>query len=122
MEMRGLEIDPDARTARAEAGVLAAAAGHDIEPWDWAFYSEQVRRRDYDVDLAQLRPYFELESVLHGGVFHTAEQLYGLSFEARPDLQGYHPDIRVWEVKNDGGMGLGFIAYTRRQQSTAAAA
>jgi peptidyl-dipeptidase Dcp len=95
--------------ARTEAGVLAAAAGHDIEPWDLAFYSEQVRRRDYDVDLAQLRPYFELESVLHGGVFHAAEQLYGLSFEARPDLQGYHPDIRVWEVKNDDGTGLGLF-------------
>ena len=95
--------------ARAEAGVLAAAAGHDIEPWDWAFYSEQVRRRDYDVDLAQLRPYFELESALHGGVFHAAEQLYGLSFEPRPDLQGYHPDIQVWEVKNDDGTGLGLF-------------
>ncbi|NMR31827.1 M3 family metallopeptidase [Crystallibacter degradans] len=102
-------VPPAVGNARAEARVLAAAAGHEIEPWDWPFYSEQVRRRDYDVDLAKLRPYFELESVLHGGVFHAAEQLYGLSFEARPDLQGYHPDIRVWEVKNDGGMGLGLF-------------
>ena len=62
--------------ARAEAEELAAVAGHPIEPWDRAFYAEQVRRERFDVDVAALRPYFELNRVLHDGVFRAAELLY----------------------------------------------
>ncbi|HET8795505.1 MAG TPA: M3 family metallopeptidase [Arthrobacter sp.] len=102
--------------AKAEAGILADVAGHDLEPWDWAFYSEQVRRDKYDVDLGALRPYFELERVLQDGVFYAANRLYGLTFEERKDLPGYHPDVRVWEVKEADGSGLGLFLgdyYTR---------
>ncbi|KAD3720738.1 M3 family peptidase [Arthrobacter yangruifuii] len=107
------------RNARAEAGELQEAAardGHELAAWDWAFYSGQVRREKFDVDLAALRPYFELERVLTDGVFFAANRLYGLTFTERTDLSGYHPDVRVWEVKNEDGTGLGLFLgdyYTR---------
>ncbi|WP_035749149.1 M3 family metallopeptidase [Arthrobacter sp. 35W] len=111
------ELAPAAvANAKSEAELLAEAAGHPIEAWDWAFYSEQVRRDKYDVDLAALRPYFELERVLTHGVFYAAERLYGLTFLERTDLPGYHPDVRVWEVLNADGSSLGLFLgdyYTR---------
>lgn len=104
------------RNAAAEAETLAEAAGRPLEPWDWAFYSAQVRREKYDVDLAALRPYFELERVLQDGIFYAANKLYGLTFEERTDLPGYHPEVRIWEVKDENGSGLGLFLgdyYTR---------
>ena len=93
--------------ARAEAAVLAEAAARDgveLAAWDWSFYAEQVRAERYAVDTAALRPWFELDRVLVDGVFHAAELLYGYRFTPRPDLVGYHPDVRVWEVTDaDGG-------------------
>ncbi|HEV7213097.1 MAG TPA: M3 family metallopeptidase [Blastococcus sp.] len=96
--------------AEAEAKVLAEAAGGDgveLAPWDWAFYSEQVANERYAVDAAALRPYFELDRVLVDGVFHAAELLYGYRFTQRPDLTGYHPDVRVWEVSDADGAPVG---------------
>jgi peptidyl-dipeptidase Dcp len=96
--------------AEAEAAVLAEAAGRDgveLAPWDWAFYSEQVRAQRYAVDTAALRPWFELDRVLVDGVFHAAERLYGFRFAPRPDLAGYHPDVRVWEVSDAEGAPVG---------------
>jgi len=96
--------------AEAEAKVLAEAAGRDgveLAPWDWAFYSEQVANERYAVDAAALRPYFELDRVLVDGVFHAAELLYGYRFTPRPDLTGYHPDVRVWEVSDADGAPVG---------------
>ncbi len=107
---------PAVRNARAEAAELEAEAGHPIEPWDWAFYSARVRRAKYDVDLAALRPYFELDRVLEDGIFFAAGRLYGLTFTERPDLTGYHPEVRIWEVFNEDGTGLGLFLgdyYTR---------
>ncbi|MEV8180793.1 M3 family metallopeptidase [Specibacter sp. NPDC078692] len=97
------------RNARLEAEKLAATAGHPIEAWDWAFYSEQVRRDEYGVDLAALRPWFELDSVLENGVFYAATQLYGITFKRRSDLIGYHPEVRIWEVSNADGSTLGLF-------------
>ena len=96
--------------ADAEAAVLAEAAARDgveLAPWDWAFYSEQVRAERYAVDTTALRPYFELDRVLVDGVFHAAELLYGYRFTPRPDLTGYHPDVRVWEVTGADGYSVG---------------
>jgi peptidyl-dipeptidase Dcp len=96
--------------ADAEAAVLADAAARDgveLAPWDWAFYSEQVRAERYAVDTAALRPYFELDRVLVEGVFHAAELLYGYRFTPRADLAGYHPDVRVWEVSGADGGSVG---------------
>src|SRR5215213_9470613 len=96
--------------AEAEAAVLAEAAARDgveLAPWDWAFYSEQVRAERYAVDTTALRPWFELDRVLVDGVFHAAERLYGLRFTPRPDLAGYHPEVRVWEVSDASGAAVG---------------
>jgi peptidyl-dipeptidase Dcp len=96
--------------AQAEAAVLAEAASRDgveIAAWDWAFYSEQVRAERYAVDTTALRPYFELDRVLVDGVFHAAELLYGYRFTPRPELSGYHPDVRVWEVTDAEGAEVG---------------
>ncbi|GAA4688993.1 M3 family metallopeptidase [Pseudonocardia yuanmonensis] len=98
---------PAMRNADAEAGDLAAPAGHALEPWDWAFYAERVRRERYEVDAAVLRPYLELERVLVHGVFHAAEELYGIQFHERHDLPTYHPDVRYWEVFDADGTPLG---------------
>ncbi|ALO66814.1 hypothetical protein AS189_10275 [Arthrobacter alpinus] len=97
------------RNARVEEAKLAAVAGHPIEAWDWAFYSEQVRRDEYGVDLAALRPWFELDSVLENGVFYAATQLYGVTFTLRSDLVGYHPEVRIWEVNNADGSTVGLF-------------
>ena len=106
---------PAARNARREHEAMSAEAGFTVEPWDWPFYAERVRAARYDVDLAALRPWFEAERVLRDGVFFAAERLYGLTFDERPDLPGYHPDVRVFEVSRDGTpIGLYLLdLYTR---------
>lgn len=107
---------PAMRNAQAEAEALAESAGHDLESWDWAYYSSRVRTEKYQVDEQAIRPYFSLESVLVDGVFHAATSLFGITFHERADLQGYHPDVRIWEVRNDDGSSLGLFLgdyYTR---------
>ncbi len=91
-----------ARNAQAERVALQEKAGQPIEAHDWTYWSEQVRSATHDVDLAALRPWFEAERVLHDGVFFAAGELYGLTFHERDDLVGYHPDVRVFEVREDG--------------------
>jgi peptidyl-dipeptidase Dcp len=97
------------RNADAEAAALAKVAGHPLEPWDWAYYSAKVRREKYDVDEQALRPYFELDRVITDGVFFAATALYGITFQERTDLHGYHPDVRIWEVRNGDGTELGLF-------------
>ena len=106
--------------ARRERSRLEQVAGHEIEPWDWPFYSAQVEREDYAVDASALRPYFELDRTLTQGVFAAATALYGITFRERTDLAGYHPDVRVWEVFDADGTGLGLFLgdfYTRPTKS-----
>jgi peptidyl-dipeptidase Dcp len=105
-------VGPAVANARAEAVVLASLAsrdGHDLEPWDWSSYAQQVRRARYDFDSSLLRDYFSLERVLVDGVFFAASRLYGLSFSARPDLVGHHPDVLVFEVFDRDGSPLGLF-------------
>jgi len=104
------------RNAKAEAEDLKKSAGTDIESWDWGFYTEQVRLEKYNIDTAKMRPYFELERVLHDGVFFAANKLFGITFKERPDLVTYHPEARAFEVNNEDGTKVGlFIGdfYTR---------
>ncbi|WP_440101579.1 M3 family metallopeptidase [Streptosporangium sp. H16] len=115
-EMLGKLVGPAVANARREAEALSEQAGFPIEPWDWSFYAEQVRKARYDFDGADLRPYFELDRVLRDGVFHAAGELYGITFSERDDLAGYHPDVRVFEVFDADGSPLGlflFDAYAR---------
>lgn len=100
--------------ARTEAAVLEAALRRDVpdatlEAWDWSYYAEQVRKEVRSLDDSLLRPYLELNRVLTEGVFRAAHELYGLSFTERTDLVGYHPDVRVFEVFNADGSGLGLF-------------
>ena len=90
--------------------------GATLEPWDWAFYGERVRKARYDVDDATLRPYFELNRVLRDGMFFAAHKLYGLTFTERDDLPSYHPEVQVFEVADADGAPLGLFLgdyYTR---------
>ncbi|MGO4782518.1 M3 family metallopeptidase [Cryobacterium sp. W22_MBD10_FK3] len=110
-----------ALNARAEQEALQAAVrdsggDFDLAAWDWAFYTEKVRQARYDVDTSAMRPYFELERVLHDGVFYAATRLYGITFAERPDLTAWNPEARVFEVSNEDGSPVGlYIAdfYTR---------
>ena len=115
--LRGL-APAAARNARVEQAALQAQIGDEFElaAWDWAFYTEKVRKATYDVDTSEMRPYFEAERVLRDGVFYAATRLYGVTFAERPDLIGYHPDARIFEVFDDDGSGVGlysFDLYTR---------
>jgi peptidyl-dipeptidase Dcp len=116
VEMLSRLAPPAARNALQEQEALEEEAGVRVEAWDWAFYSERVRTRLHDVDLAAMRPYFEAERVLRDGVFFAATRLYGITFAERGDLEAYHPDARVFEVSNEDGSPLGLFVldlYTR---------
>ncbi|MDR6907327.1 peptidyl-dipeptidase Dcp [Agromyces sp. 3263] len=111
---------PAMRNVARERDVLASRASaigaREPVAADWSFLAEQVRAEQHDLDLAELRPYLELDRVLVDGVFHAAHLLYGLRFTARADLVGYHPDTRVFEVFEEDGMPVGlylFDPYTR---------
>ena len=101
----------NAEREAADLQAMAAAEGADIElaAWDWSYYTEKVRAERYAFDASQLRPYFEMDNVLENGVFFAANRLYGLTFEERPELPVYHPDVRVWEVFDAGGEPLGLF-------------
>ncbi len=77
-----------------------------LQPWDWAYYAEQLRKKRFDFDEAQVKPYFEVNHVLQDGVFYAAHELYGLSFKERTDLPVYQKDVRVFEVFNEDGTPL----------------
>ena len=100
--------------AKAEAAEMQKLidkqhGGFKVQPWDWAFYSEQVRKEKYALDESQVRPYFELDHVLKDGVFFAANKLYGVTFKQRTDLPVYQPDVRVWEVFDADGSTIGLI-------------
>ncbi len=106
-------IEPAMQNADREAQILADLAAEDgidkLEPWDWAYYSEKAKARQFSLDLEALQPYFELNRVLVDGVFYAAHRVYGLSFTERPDLVGYHEQVRIWEVFDADGSPLGLF-------------
>jgi peptidyl-dipeptidase Dcp len=97
--------------------------GFTLQPWDWDFYSEQVRKAKYDLDEAQVRPYFELNNVLQNGVFYAANQLYGVSFKERKDIPVWNPDVRVFEVFEADGkpLALFYCDYYKRDNKNGGA-
>lgn len=80
-----------------------------LEPWDWNFYAEKVRKAHYDLDEREIRPYFEINNVLEKGVFYAAEKLYGLTFKEREDIPIYQDDVRVFEVFDQDGSTIGLF-------------
>lgn len=102
---------PAVETARREAKDIQdlidqQKGGFKLEPWDWNFYSEQVRKAKFDLDENQIKPYFEITTVLEKGVFFAAEKFYGLTFKKRTDLPVYHPDVITYEVFDHDGKSL----------------
>ena len=82
-----------------------------LQAWDWPFYAERLRKARFDFDRAEVAPYFELNRVVRDGVFHAAHELYGLTFQERPQLPVYHPDVRTFEVFDADGTPLAlFVA------------
>ncbi len=106
---------PAVVNARREAAAMQslideAKGGFTLAAYDWDFHSEKVRQKQYAFDESELRPYFEMNRVLVDGVFHAATRLYGITFHERTDLPKYHPDTRVFEVREaDGSMLALFI-------------
>ena len=80
--------------------------GFQLQPWDWSYYAEQIRKRKYALDETQIESYLELDQVLQNGVFYAANQLYGIAFKERADIPVYNPDVRVFEVFDANGKPL----------------
>ena len=101
----------------------AQQGGFTLEPWDWEFYSEQVRKAKYDLDESQVKPYFELNNVLQNGVFYAAHELYGLTFKERHDIPVWQPDVRVFEVYDADGkpLALWYCDYFKRDNKNGGA-
>jgi peptidyl-dipeptidase Dcp len=86
-----------------------------IEPWDYRYYAEKVRKAKYDLDENEVKPYLQLEK-LREGMFYVAGELFGFRFAPLPAVKGAHPDVRVWEVRNPQGGHVGlwyFDPYAR---------
>ena len=114
--------------ARSEAADIQQAidarqAGFTLQPWDWNLYGEQVRKAKYDLDEAQIKPYFELGSVLENGVFFAANQLYGITFKERKDIPVYQADVRVFEITDVNGkpLALFYCDYFKRDNKNGGA-
>ncbi|MGO9577648.1 MAG: peptidyl-dipeptidase Dcp [Terriglobales bacterium] len=106
-----------------QAVIDAQKGGFQLQPWDWNFYAEQVRKARYDLDDAQVKPYFEINNVLQNGVFYAANQLYGLTFKERHDLPVYQPDVRVFDVFDANGkqLALFYCDYFKRDNKNGGA-
>ncbi|TMO63164.1 M3 family metallopeptidase [Pseudoalteromonas aurantia] len=83
-------------------------ATHKLEPWDWRFYAEKVRKEKFNLDQGEIAEYFELENMLEAK-FYVANRLFGLTFEERNDISVYNPVVRVWEVKDSAGKSVGLF-------------
>jgi peptidyl-dipeptidase Dcp len=97
--------------------------GFQLQPWDWNFYADQVRKAHYDLDDAEIKPYFELNNVLQNGVFYAATELYGVTFKERHDIPVYQADVRVYEVFDADGkhLALFYCDYFKRDNKNGGA-
>ena len=89
-----------------KAGIVPA--GSVIEPWDWAYYAEKVRKAKYALDEEQTKPYFQMENVRQG-VFDLTTRLYGLQYEKLEGIPTYHPDVEGFKVTDADGSLIGVI-------------
>ncbi|MFL1605375.1 M3 family metallopeptidase [Riemerella anatipestifer] len=112
---------PAVETAKREASEIQKIideqkGGFELAPWDWNFYAEQVRKAKYDLDENEIKPYFEVTTVLEKGVFYAAEKFYGITFKERKNLPVYHPDVVAYEVFDRDGksMALYYLDFCTR--------
>lgn len=125
MELLAQLATPAVATAKRESNEIQALidqqkGGFKVEPWDWNYYSEQVRKAKFDLDENEIKPYFEVSTVLEKGVFFAAEKFYGITFKERKDLPVYHPDVVAYEVFDNNGksMALYYLDfYTRSNKN-----
>ena len=114
-----------ARVEAADMQKLIDAQGGNfkLQPWDWQYYAEQVRKDRYNLDESQIMPYFELNNVLQNGVFFAANRLYGITFKERHDIPVYQPDVRVFEVFDSNGqpLALWYCDYFKRDAKSGGA-
>jgi peptidyl-dipeptidase Dcp len=98
-----------AEQERAALQALAASRSESItlQAWDWRYYAEKLRQQHYDLDEATVKPYFSLDRMV-AAVFDCAQRLFGLRFNAQPQISVYHPDVKVYEVRSrsDALVGL----------------
>ena len=112
-------MDASMRKAKQEIADMKAIAGHEIEPWDWAYYAEKVRAQKFALDESQTKPYFQADSVLMG-VFTAAEKVYGISIEPLEDVEVYNPVVKAYKLSDANGSLLGifyadyFVRETKR--------
>ena len=100
-----------ARKEAAEIQKMIKKEGENfkLEPWDWNFYAEKVRKAKYNLDENEVKPYFELKTVLEKGVFYAATKLYGITFKKRTDLPTYQKDVMTYELFEEDGTPLGLF-------------
>ncbi|HVK33756.1 MAG TPA: M3 family metallopeptidase, partial [Burkholderiaceae bacterium] len=103
---------PAVERERAELAALMREQGvtHAIEPWDWRFWAEKVRQRQYAIDDAEVKPYFPLDRMA-AAAFDCAERLFGIRMVERPDLPVYHPDVKAYEVRGRDDRVLGVFLH-----------
>jgi peptidyl-dipeptidase Dcp len=110
-----------ARAASEQEALEALALSRDdpgrIEPWDWRYYAEQVRRVRYELDEAQIKPYFPLERMVEAA-FDCAGRLFGLRFVAQPGIETYHPDVKAYEVRDAADALVGVFLHDNHARPT----
>ncbi len=104
---------PALKRAKAEVAQLQAIIDKEggnfkLQPWDWSYYAEKLRKEQYDLDDEQLKPYFPLENVKQG-IFTVCNNLYGITFTERKDIPVYHPEAAAYEVKEANGDHIGVL-------------
>lgn len=109
-------ISANGPAAKNEAAELQALLDKDVpgatlQPWDWQFYAEKLRKQKYDINEQEVRPYFELDNVLKNGLFYAAHQLYGITLTERHDLPVYNPDVRAFTVTDSNGKDIGIMYF-----------
>ncbi len=109
-------VNAKAEADKIQAMMRSEGAAFELQPWDWEFYAEKVRKQEYQFDESLIKPYFELDNVLKNGVFFTLNKLYGIEFRERKDLPVYHPDVRTFDVFGEDGkqIGLFYADYFQR--------
>ncbi len=121
-------VPPATAKAASEAQEIQAIidkqhGGFTLQPWDWEFYAEQVRKAKYNLDESEIKPYFELNNVLEKGVFYAAHELYGLTFKQLHNIPVWQPDVRVFEVYDANGkpLALFYCDYFKRDNKNGGA-
>lgn len=102
--------------AEIQAFMNKSGADFKLQPWDWNYYAEKLRKAKFKLDDSQIKPYFVLENVLQKGIFYAAHELYGLTFKELHDIPVYQKDVRVFEVfdKDGSPLALFYADYYKR--------